>query len=63
VTLEEDSLNILLIAYIDGELDADRCSTVEKLLADDPAARQKVAQLRRLNMLLKAAYSDDGKKN
>jgi hypothetical protein len=63
VNLEEDSVDVLLLCYVDNELDADQRAAVEKLLAHDPAARQKVAQIRRLNMLLKAAYSDDGERN
>jgi anti-sigma factor RsiW len=62
VNLEESSGDILLLCYVDNELDADQRAAVEKLLAHDPAARQKVAQIRRLNMLLKAAYSDDGER-
>ena len=63
MNLEEDSVDVLLLCYVDNELDADQRAAVEKLLAHDPAARQKVAQIRRLNMLLKAAYSDDGERN
>ena len=62
VNLEEDSVDVLLLCYVDNELDVDQRAAVEKLLAHDPAARQKVAQIRRLNMLLKAAYSDDGER-
>ena len=50
----------MLFAYVDGELDEDQRRRVEELLARDPDARQRVAQLRELNALLKAAYQKDG---
>ena len=57
---EERSEDVLLFAYVDGELDEDQRRRVEELLARDPDARQRVAQLRELNALLKAAYQKDG---
>ena len=61
VNLDERSKDILLFAYVDGELDGAQRLPVEALLARDPAARQRVAQFRELNALLKAAYDEDGK--
>lgn len=57
---DEQLRDILLFAYVDGELDEDRQGLVEELLARDPDARQRVAQMRELNALLKAAYDEDG---
>jgi anti-sigma factor RsiW len=57
---EEQHRDILLLAYVDGELDAAQRRLVEDLLARDPEAFQRVAQMRELNALLKAAYDEDG---
>jgi anti-sigma factor RsiW len=57
---EERSEDILLFAYVDGELDRHQRLLVQALLARDPAARQRVAQIRELNALLRAAYHKDG---
>ncbi|UEM20779.1 hypothetical protein JL100_027500 [Skermanella mucosa] len=46
---EEQHRNILLFAYVDGELDAAQRRLVEDLLARDPDARQRIAQMRQLN--------------
>ncbi len=54
--------DILLFAYVDGELDEEQRRLVEDLLARDPDVRQRVAQIREVNALLKAAYDDDGGK-
>jgi anti-sigma factor RsiW len=56
---EEQSDDILLFAYVDGELTEDQRHRVEELLDHDPAARQRVEEIRELNKLLKAAYSED----
>ncbi len=56
---EEQSDDILLFAYVDGELTEDQRHRVEELLDRDPAARQRVQEIRELNKLLKAAYSED----
>ena len=56
---EEQSDDILLFAYVDGELTEDQRHRVEELLDRDPAARQRVEEIRELNNLLKAAYSED----
>ena len=60
MALEERSEDILLFAYVDGELDRHQRLLVQSLLARDPAARQRVAQIRELNALLRAAYDKDG---
>jgi anti-sigma factor RsiW len=57
---DEISEDILLFAYVDGELDGEQRLFVEALLARDPAARQRVAQICELNALLKAAYDENG---
>jgi anti-sigma factor RsiW len=56
--LMEPSEDVLLMAYIDGELDENQSMIVENLLARDPAARQWIAQVQELNLLVKAAYSE-----
>ena len=56
---EERSEDILLFAYVDGELDEDQRRLVEELLAHDPDVRQRVELMRELNRLLKAAYQED----
>jgi anti-sigma factor RsiW len=58
---EERPEDILLFAYVDGELDEEKRRLVEDLLARDPDVRQRVAQIRELNALLKAAYDEDGR--
>jgi anti-sigma factor RsiW len=60
VAPEERPEDILLFAYVNGELDEEQRRLVEDLLARDPDARQRVAQIRDLNALLKAAYDEDG---
>ena len=57
---EEPSEDILLFAYVDGELDEEQRRAVEELLAHDSVARQRVEEIRELNKLLKAAYAEDG---
>jgi anti-sigma factor RsiW len=57
---EDQSLDVLLFAYVDGELNEEQQRLVEDLLARDPDARQRVAQIRELNALLKAAYDEEG---
>jgi anti-sigma factor RsiW len=57
---DEQHRDVLLFAYVDGELDAAQLRFVEDLLARDPDARQRVAQMRELNALLKAAYDENG---
>lgn len=59
MTPEERSEDILLFAYVDGELDEDQRRLVEELLARDPDARRRVESMRELNRLLKAAYQED----
>ena len=43
---EERPEDILLFAYVDGELDEEQRRLVEDLLARDPDACQRVAQIR-----------------
>jgi len=50
--------DVLLMAYVDDELDEDQRVIVEELLARDPEARQWIAQLQELSLLLKAAYNE-----
>ena len=57
---EEQHRDMVLFAYVDGELDEEQRRLVEALLARDPDVRQRVAQIRELNALLKAAYDEDG---
>jgi anti-sigma factor RsiW len=49
---------VLLMPYIDGELDADQHVVVEDLLARNPDARQWFVQVQELNLLIKVAYSE-----
>lgn len=56
---EEQSEDNLLFAYVDGELHEDQRRIVEERLARDPAARQRVEEIRELNKLLKAAYAEN----
>jgi surface antigen len=48
----------LLVAYVDGELDAEAARAVEALLAVDPDARQCVRELRESAALLLGAFRD-----
>jgi anti-sigma factor RsiW len=48
----------LLGAYVDGELDAENAHAVERLIAGDAWAREKVARLRETNTLLRAACDE-----
>jgi anti-sigma factor RsiW len=57
---EDQSLDVLLFAYVDGELNEEQRRLVEDLLARDPDVRQRVAQIRELDALLKAAYDEEG---
>jgi len=51
---ETDSADETLVAYLDGELNADEQVRVERRLADDPAFRARLAQLQRAWDLLDA---------
>jgi anti-sigma factor RsiW len=57
----EQPRDILLFAYIDGELGKDQQQAVQRLLARDPDARQRAAHFQELNMLLRAAYREDSR--
>jgi anti-sigma factor RsiW len=48
----------LLVAYVDGELDAEAIREVERLIAEDPRARQAVEIYRETAGLLRAACSE-----
>jgi anti-sigma factor RsiW len=48
----------LLGAYVDGELDAENARAVERLIAGDARASEKVARLRETNMLIRAACDE-----
>jgi hypothetical protein len=48
----------LLVAYVDGELDAEATRAVETLLAVDPDARQCVREMRESAALLLGAFRD-----
>ena len=61
MNLEDYSLNIIMLfCYVDNELDAGQRAAVEEILSHNLAARMKIAEIKELNMLLKAAYSHDG---
>jgi anti-sigma factor RsiW len=57
---DDQPKDMLLFAYVDGELDEDKRRLVEALLARDPDARRRAEQIRELNALLKAAYDQNG---
>ena len=50
--------DMLLLAYVDGELDPSQRHAVEDLLVRDPAARQRVARFQDLNRLLREAFQE-----
>lgn len=54
ITLDEGTL----IAYVDGELDAQTAREVEATLAGDTSARQYVDHLRALSALTRVAFND-----
>lgn len=60
VEIEELAEDILLFAYVDGELDDDQRRLVEDLMSKDPDVGRRIAQIRELSRLIKAAYEDDG---
>jgi surface antigen len=49
---------LTLVAYVDGELDAQAAHAVEEALRHDAALREEVRALRETTMMLKAAYAD-----
>jgi anti-sigma factor RsiW len=55
----EQHRDILLFAYVDGELGEDQQQAVQGLLTRDPDAYQRAAYFQELNMLLRAAYRED----
>lgn len=56
--MTDDDVDPLLMAYVDGELDAEDAARVERRLARDPAARETVRHLTEMGGLLSAAYAD-----
>jgi anti-sigma factor RsiW len=48
----------VLVAYVDGELDASTARTVEALLAADPHASRRVEMFRETAVMLRAACDD-----
>lgn len=48
----------ILIAYCDGELDADMCSAVERSLADSASMRQRLDSIRTTDRLIRASCSE-----
>src|SRR5947209_6100550 len=48
----------LLVAYLDGELDEQRCSEIEAWLERDPMARDRVAQLTESAAVVRAAFDE-----
>lgn len=49
----------ILMAWVDGELDAETSARVDAALASDPEARQRVAALQRLNEQLRSAFAHE----
>src|SRR5712691_12625044 len=47
-----------LVAYLDGELDADERRHVEAWLEADPAVRERLTALAQTGELLRGAYAD-----
>ncbi|UEM19077.1 hypothetical protein JL100_018495 [Skermanella mucosa] len=58
--IEERTEDMLLFAYVDGELDEDQRQLVEELIAKDPDVSNRILQIRELSRLIKAAYDEDG---
>lgn len=56
MTTQADDDQLLLGAYVDGELDAAGRQAFEARLAQDPALREALARERRLRMLLGASF-------
>jgi anti-sigma factor RsiW len=56
VNIDERLKDMLLFTYVDGEVSEAQWHFVEAVLARDPDARQRIAQIRELNMLIKVAY-------
>ncbi|MBK5436018.1 transcriptional regulator [Pseudomonas sp. TH32] len=52
-TLPSDEL---LVAYLDGELDPERCQLIDNLLGIDPAVTARVEQLKRGQLSFKSAF-------
>ncbi len=52
------NIELRLMAYVDGELDAEEAREVEALIAADPEARRTVAKFREAAALLRAACAE-----
>lgn len=57
--MSDGELEILLMGYLDGELDAGDRGRVEAALAEDPELRAELQAMRRLKRLTDAAAQDD----
>jgi anti-sigma factor RsiW len=57
-TLNGDFDDALLVAYVDGELDAKRAATVAARIAADPALEAKAAAMRRSAVRAREAFAD-----
>lgn len=62
VEIEEQAEDILLFAYVDGELDEDQRRLVEELISRNPDVNHRISQIRELSRLIRAAYEEDGDK-
>ena len=60
--IEEQAEDILLFAYVDGELDEDQRRLVEELISRNPDVNHRISQIRELSRLIRAAYEEDGDK-
>ncbi|UEM01736.1 hypothetical protein JL101_017200 [Skermanella rosea] len=58
--IEEQAEDILLFAYVDGELDEDQRRLVEELISRNPDVNDRISQIRELSRLIRAAYEEDG---
>ena len=57
--MSEAELEILLMGYLDGELDDEQRSKVEAALREDENLRRELAEMTQLKRLTKAVSSDD----
>jgi anti-sigma factor RsiW len=63
MNLEGIGKDLLLFAYVDGELGLEQQPLVDDLMSRDPDAFQQVREMRELNKLLKAAYKEYSKES
>ena len=57
--MSEHELEILLMGYVDGELDDEQRARVEAALEDDPDLRRELAEMNQLKRLTDAAAQDE----